>query len=116
MRPLILATGLFIVFAGIAAFRATRDDSLLQGGLTLGGGFLICAAFSLKAKWHGFVGAGVLALIGALRSAPALVSERGAAFPFMATAFALCFVLLIATVRCLLAERTRRSIERLKSE
>ena len=65
----------------------------------------------MKAKWHGIVGAGVLALLGAVRTLPKLSAEPRW---FYATAAAVCVIVLIAAARSLLAERTRRAVEQLK--
>lgn len=113
MRTLIFIAGFLIATLGVVVFRQTKDPALLQGGLTLGGGFIICGIFSVKAKWHGIVGAGVLSLLGTARTVPQLGSEPRY---FHQAAAAICVVVLVAAVRCLLAERTRRSIEKLESE
>lgn len=112
MRIVIFLAGFLLAALGFVVFRQTKDPSLLQGGLTLGGGFIICGIFSLKAKWHGIVGAGVLALLGTLRAAPNVTSEPRL---FHITAAAICAIVLIGAVRTLLAERTRRSVEALKA-
>jgi len=99
-----------------------RDDALafLQGGLTLGGGIIICGLFSLKSKWHGLIGAGVLALLGAARglaNIPDLVKlfggdrQRGAA-PVMEFGVTLiCLLLLLRVIGALRRERIRRMLE-----
>jgi hypothetical protein len=116
VRTLIFLSGLLIAAAGIVAFRQTNDPSLLQGGLTLGGGFVICGIFSIKAKWHGIVGATMLAFLGGLRALPGMMDEQGPGQIFKGVAGTLCLVVLIAAVKTLLSERTRRSIEKLKAE
>jgi hypothetical protein len=117
MRTLIFIAGFLLCGLGALAFRSSGDPMLLQGGLTLGGGWIICGLFSLRAKWHGFVGAGMLALLGALRSLPALGGLAGGdpAAPFTAAAGILCSIVFIAAVRTLLAERRRQAIEALKA-
>lgn len=101
---------------GFLAFHGSKDPLLLQGGLTLGGGFIICGIFALRAKWHGIAGAGVLAFLGFLRTVPAVVSgDKGPSTPFMLAAGAICVTVLISVVRVLRAERRRASIERLKA-
>ena len=112
MRILIFIGGILLAALGFMVFQQTKDPSLLQGGLTLGGGLIICGFFSVKAKWHGIVGAGVLALLGAVRTVPKLGSEPRW---FYATAAAVCVVVLITAARSLLAERTRRAVEQLKN-
>jgi hypothetical protein len=113
VRLLIFLSGLTLALTGIAAFGMTKDPALLQGGLTLGGGFIICAAFSVRARWHGIAGAGALALLGGLRALPAIGREPRI---FHTTAALACGIVLIAVTRALLQERRRRSIEKLKAE
>jgi hypothetical protein len=70
VRLTILLTGLTILALGFwATSLLPKKEAMayLQGSLTLGGGLLICAAFSLRMLWHGIVGAGVLALLGMVR-------------------------------------------------
>lgn len=119
MRTLLFIAGLLACGLGFAALKLIGDPALLQGGLTLGGAWVICALFSLKSKWHGYIGGGVLALLGAGRnlSAPAGLADDPAGAPlFQCLALALCLIVLIATLRCLLAERTRRQLARLREE
>jgi hypothetical protein len=111
VRILIFIGGILLVVLGLAVFRETKDPTLLQGGLTLGGGLVICGFFSLKAKWHGITGAAVLALLGAARTLPKLGAEPRW---FHAAAATVCVIVLVAAVRSLLAERTRRAVEKLK--
>ncbi len=113
MRILIFIGGILLATLGFVVFQQTKDPSLLQGGLTLGGGLIICGIFSLKAKWHGITGAGVLALLGAVRTVPKLGSEPRW---FHVAAAVACVVVLVSAARCLLTERTRRAVEKLKSE
>jgi hypothetical protein len=111
MRTLLLIAGILLSALGYFAFHSTKDPLLLQGGLTLGGGFVICAVFAVKAKWHGIAGAGILAFLGLLRTLPGATSRE----PFMMAAGAICLVVLFAVIRVLRAERLRRSIEKLKA-
>jgi hypothetical protein len=116
MRPLLVIAGLATCALGFAGGSKLGDATLLQGALTLGGGWLICAAFSLHSKWHGYVGAGILALLAAARCAPALPGLLGGkdpGAPYQAAAFAIATVVLVATVRALLRERARRERERM---
>ncbi len=111
----ILATG------GMAPGLLEKSEALpfLQGALTLGGGILICGLFSLKMKWHGLIGAGVLALLGTARglgNLPDLLKlaqgdrHRGPA-PMMELGVTLiCLLLLVRVLRALQAERTRRML------
>ena len=86
-------------------------------GLTLAGALLICGLFSLQNHWHGVIGGGVVALIGAVHNAPAaiailpsLATGDGAPLPGLCrTAISiLCLTLLAAVLRALLRERARR--------
>lgn len=117
MRALIFIAGFLLCGLGALAFRNSGDPSLLQGGMTLGGGWIICGLFSLRAKWHGFIGAGMLAFLGGLRSLPALtnLSSGDPAAPFSVAAGVLCVIVFVAAVRSLIAERRRQSIEALKA-
>jgi len=92
----------------------------LQGTLTLGGGIIIAGLFSIKMKWHGIIGAGVLALLGFARglgNIPDFVGifagdrSRGGA-PAMEFGITLvCLVLLFRVLQALQMERTRRMLE-----
>ena len=115
MRTLFFTAGFLLCGLGFLAFRSSGDPMLLQGGLTLGGGWIICGLFSLRAKWHGIIGAGILAFLGGIRSLPAAADGGSPAAPFSAGAAALCVTVFIAAARSLLAERRRRSIEELKA-
>ena len=116
MRVLLFLAGVLLSALGFLAFRAHQDHLLLQGGLTLGGGFVICGIFTFRAKWHGIAGAGLLAFLGTLRTLPgAATGSAGAATPFMAAAGAVCLAVLIAVILTLRAERLRRSVEKLKA-
>jgi hypothetical protein len=123
MRLQIFLSGLLILAMGASGLRLLeRQESLafLQGALTLGGGIVICGLFSLKAQWHGLIGAGVLALLGAARgfgNFPDLVKlaqgdrQRGPA-PVMELGVTLiCLFLLLRVLRALQRERTRRMLE-----
>lgn len=116
MRTLIFIAGFLLAGLGVLAFRQTRDPMLLQGGLTLGGGWIICGLFSLRSRWHGEIGAGLLAFLGGIRAVPAFT--RLAVDPaaiFTALAGLLCVIIFAATLRDLLAERRRLAIERMKA-
>ena len=118
MRALIFIAGFLLAGLGFLAFQQTKDPSTLQGGLTLGGGLVICGIFSIKSKWHGFVGAAVLAFLGAMRTVPSLASLAGGAdadTAFKASAGVICLIVFIVIMRALLAERRRKSIEDLKA-
>jgi hypothetical protein len=115
MRPLIFTAGSLISAMGFVADAMIGDPALFQGALTLGGGFLICGLFSFSAKWHGIIGAAVLALLGAARCAPALLDlpNKTQAAPFQAIAFLICTVVLVTIVRALRTERAQRQMEEL---
>lgn len=119
MRLLLVIAGLLTTILGFASQASLQDPSLLQGALTLGGGWLICAAFSLYSKWHGLIGGGILALLAAARCAPGLFdafSGKNPAGVYQAAAFGISLVVLIAILRTLLTERARRERERLMAE
>ncbi len=120
MRFQLFFSGLAIVALGIAGFNALDGEAglgFLTGSLTLGGGIVICGLFTLKMPWHGLIGAGVLALLGAGRGLPNLAAlpqywlgdrSRGPA-PLIESAIALiCILLLLHVVRALKVERARR--------
>ncbi len=123
MRIYIFISGLAIVAMGIAAMLIlAKPDAVgfLQGALTLGGGIVICGIFSVKMHWHGTIGAGVLALLGAARglgNLPGLVKflsgdrPRGST-PLLETGVTLiCLLLLLKIIRALSQERLRRMLE-----
>ena len=107
-------------FYGMSLLPKMEAMALLQGTLLLGGGILICGLFSLKMKWHGIVGAGVIALLGAARglgNVPKfvrLISGDSTIGPMAAIEFGFtvtCLVLLFRVVQALQQERTRRMLE-----
>lgn len=117
MRILIFIAGLITCVLAVLASRQVKDPAILQGGLTLGGVFIICGLFSIRSKWHGIVGAGIIALFGLTRTIPALFSrgEDSTALRFEGPVAVLCLIVLIAAARTLSAERRRLSIEKLKA-
>ncbi len=123
MRVQVFVSGGAVLALGVAAPRlldAAEGLAFLQGALTLGGGWIICGLFSLKMQWHGLIGAGVLALLGAVRgmaNLPDLVNlvagerSRGVA-PVMELGVTLISLLLVVRVlRALRRERTRRMLQ-----
>jgi hypothetical protein len=124
MRIQLFASGAMIVVLGLAGMRLlgkAEAVAFLQGALTLGGGMIICGLFSLKMQWHGIIGAGVLALLGAARgmgNIPDFVKfaagdhSRGAAPGLELVVTAVCLGLLLRVIRALRQERTRRMLER----
>lgn len=123
MRLQIFFSGSAVLALGAAAMRILEKDAaigFLQGALTLGGGIIICGLFSLKMKWHGIIGAGVLGLLGAARGLGNLPDaarflagdgERGAAPILELGVTMICLVLLVRTLTALLRERIRRMAE-----
>lgn len=120
MRFHIFFSGAAIMALGGAAMRLLEgNDALafLQGALTLGGGMIICGLFSLKMRWHGVIGVGILSLLGTARgfgNLPDLIKlaagdrHRGPA-PMMELGVTLiCLLLLIRVLRALHQERVRR--------
>jgi hypothetical protein len=125
MRIALLITGIIILACGFAGkmMLPGRNESFsfLQGGLSLGGAFLICYFFSRNSYWHGMIGSGVVALLGFCRSVINLpdwsawlqhASPRPPATPLLEMLVTvLCLMHLIRTIRLLLAERTRRLLQ-----
>lgn len=119
----IFFSGAAVVGLGAAAMQTLERNqafAFLQGALTLGGGLLICGLFALKMKWHGIIGAGVLALLGAARgigNLPDLAHflsgerERGAAPVLELGVTVVCLVLLMRVLAALYRERIRRMLE-----
>lgn len=120
MRIQIFASGAAILALGMTAHRMLeKDDALafLQGSLTLGGGLVICGLFSLKMRWHGLIGAGVLALLGTARglgNVPDLLKlmsgdrSRGPAPMLEMGVTMVCLLLLMRVLGALRRERARR--------
>lgn len=124
MRIHVFVSGLVILALGVMAHRMLgKAEALgfLQGALTLGGGLVICGLFSLKMKWHGLIGAGVLALLGTTRglgNVPDMVKllggerSRGAAPMLELGVTLICLLLLLRVLGALMRERTRRMLEK----
>lgn len=123
MRLQVFFCGAAVIALGVAAMNLLERDQALgfvQGALTLGGGLIICGLFSLKMKWHGIIGAGVLALLGAARgigNLPDLARfftgerERGSAPVLELGITMVCMVLLVRVLAALYRERLRRMLE-----
>lgn len=123
MRVQIFASGAAILALGVTAYRMLeKDDALafLQGALTLGGGLVICGLFSLKMRWHGLIGAGVLALLGTARGVGNLPDvlelmsgdrSRGPAPLLELGVTLICLLLLLRVLGALKRERARRLLE-----
>jgi len=120
MRIAIFLSGLIILALGVVAMRILEKPAsfgFLTGALTLGGALIICGLFSLRNRWHGIIGAGVIALLGVSRGIENLAAlpgfllghgSRGPA-PVLESAVAVtCILLLILVVRALFAEKKRK--------
>lgn len=120
MRIAIFLSGLLILALGVVAMRLLEKPAsygFLTGALTLGGALIICGLFSLGNRWHGIIGAGVIALLGASRGIENLAALPGFLLggggsgpaPLLESAVALtCILLLILVVRTLFAEKKRK--------
>ncbi len=123
MRFYIFLVGLCILGSAVAAhYLLPRQQAFeyLEGALKLGGGIVICGVFSLKMQWHGIVGAGILALLGAARGLGNLPGffkfltgdrSRDTAPLLELGVTVLCLLLLLKVVRALYQERLRRMLE-----
>ncbi len=123
MRFTIFLSGLTILATGAAAlYLLTPPDTLgfFVGAMQLGGGIVICGLFSLKMQWHGIIGAGILAMLGAARglgNAPGVLKFlsgdrlRGATPVWEMGVTVICMFLLARVIQALFLERTRRMLE-----
>lgn len=123
MRFIIFLCAAAILALGAASHWLLSKDlavGFLNGSLQLGGGIAICGFFSLKSRWHGIVGAGVMALLGAARglgNLPGLLRyaagerPRGSAPLLELAVTAISLVLLFKVIRALSQERERRLLE-----
>jgi hypothetical protein len=123
MRVVLIIVAL--VCAGLGLLGASGLDGPAALGyattaLTLAGALLICGLFSIKNFWHGIIGGGVVALIGAVHNARAILDAlRGLASgqenvlpeACRASISVLCFALLAAVIKALLRERARRQLQ-----
>lgn len=122
MRILIFLAGFSVLALGYAGSEALYDNerlAFISGALTLGGALIICGLFSLGMRWHGVIGAGVVALLGASRGIQNLAElpkfwlgnrSRGVAPVLESAAALICILLLVQVVRTLLADKRRRLI------
>ena len=113
---LILGLGVF----GTFLLNKEASMAFLLGCLTLGGGFLICALFSLNMPWHGILGGGVLALLGfgrGILNFPDFAEflsgsrTRGVAPALEISVAIVCVAVLLRTYRAWSLERIRRTRE-----
>lgn len=123
MRFQIFFSGLTILaMGGVALSVLAKADALgfLTGAMQLGGGIVICGLFSLKMRWHGVIGAGILALLGAARglgNVPGLLKYASGdrphgPTPLLETGVTLiCVLLLVKIIRELHQERVRRMLQ-----
>lgn len=123
MRVQLFIGGAMIIVLGLMALSGLPREpaaAMLQGTLTLGGALLICGLFSLRMRWHGVIGAGVVALLGAARGAGNLPDlgkwlsgdrSRGNT-PWIEAAITLvCLILLTRVIAALRREKIRRMLE-----
>jgi hypothetical protein len=123
MRFSIFLCGLSILATGLLALvMLDKKDSLgfLVGAMQLGGGIVICGLFSIRMEWHGYIGAGILALLGAARglgNTPGLFKflageQPHGPMPLLETGITvLCLLLFFKVIRALYQERLRRMLE-----
>jgi len=123
MRLTLIIAGLACAGLGLLGASGLEAQAALgyaTTGFTLGGALLICGLFSLKNFWHGIIGGGVVALIGAVHNATAVVDlfrglATGAGLQLpdacQASISILCFAMLAAVIRALLRERMKRQLE-----
>jgi len=122
-RVYIFLSGIAVIIIGIIGMTQLEKAAappFLLGALTLGGGLIICGLFTFRMPWHGIIGAGALALLGAGRgilnspdAAKYLVGERtrGQAPILELAVTIICASLLIRIVGAWKLERTRRLLE-----
>jgi hypothetical protein len=112
----IIGLGIF----GTVLLEKDAGMAFLLGSLTLGGGFLICALFSLNMPWHGILGGGVLALLGFSRgvlNTPDFAEfltgsrQRGFAPPLEIAVALVCILALVRVYRAWSLERIHRARE-----
>ena len=122
MRLFLFVCGGTIVAMGVAALQLMdRSQSLgfSRDALTLGGALVICGLFSIRMFWHGLIGAGVVALMGAAMGLTRLPGVfqffqgerlRGSLPVFEFGVTVICLLLLTRVVRVLKRERLRRML------
>jgi hypothetical protein len=116
LRILAILGGILMILLGFHAMENINDPSVLQGALTLGGGWIIAALFSMSPRWiwHGTGAIGVLALLGGARSSPGLLgAANGGPALYQTIAFCISAILVVATIITLKSERNRLTREKL---
>ncbi|NJM36484.1 MAG: hypothetical protein HC845_00625 [Akkermansiaceae bacterium] len=123
MRFYIFLSGFLLLAmggAGLLILEKPHSIGFLQGALTLGGGFFICGIFSIKMQLHGFIGSGILALLGAARglgNLPGLLKffsgerPRGTAPLLELGVTLICLLLLLKVMRTLSIARLRQMLD-----
>ncbi len=118
----IIAAGLLVASTGIFGLQtlgAVLGFPVLHGCLTLGGALVIVGLFSIRMPYHGIIGAGVVALLGAARGlmnlpdvARFISGDRPRAHtPLIELAITIvCLIVLVHTFRWLMRERVRRML------
>jgi hypothetical protein len=117
-----LSGATILAMGGISLGVLAKPDAVgfLTGAMQLGGGMMICGLFSLKMHWHGVIGAGILAMLGAARglgNVPGLVKfvagdrTHGATPVLEACVTVTCLLLFGKVIRALFHERMRRMLE-----
>lgn len=124
MRISIFLSGAMILaMGGISLGMLAKPDAVgfFTGAMQLGGGLVICGLFAIKTHWHGVIGAGILAMLGAARglaNVPGLVKFAAGERPHGATPVmefgvtVICLLLFVKVIRALFQERVRRMLER----
>lgn len=121
MRVGLIVAGLIMIAMGVIILLKVADQSLalgfFKGAVTIGGAWLICAAYTCQSYWHGMIGGAVVALLAACRSwwnfprwIESIVAKSGQpliAIFEMITAI-ISSVIVIVAVRTLLEEKARR--------
>jgi hypothetical protein len=123
VKQVVIATGALVILGlGWNARGALPEQEgwgFFLGTLTLGGALLICALFSIRMPWHGLLGAGVVALMGAAKgltnlpkAARHIVGEREAdSAPLHELGITLvCLMLLVSVLQAWRRERVRRML------
>jgi hypothetical protein len=130
LKPLlrfIFCVGILIIIIGFLGQRmlpGIPGFAFLNGGLSLGGGLIICWIFAIKNQWLGLIGAGIVSLIGFCKSITNLKglmtwliapSPKPTLIPLLQISVAaMTFIILVFCIRSLLREKTRRILDELQ--